>query len=196
MKCHSAALVTILVALGFSTSAHAQALGDLARQEAARRQTVASGKVFTNDNLKPVPPSTATPPPPVGTTLTPPPPSPDAGTPPAEGAASTPDAKAAAQAPSDGRRTEAYWRGRLSAARDNLSRSQTFQDALQARIGALALDFVNRDDPAQRAQIERDHIKALAELERVKKEIAQSQREITDIQDEGRRAGAPAGWLR
>lgn len=195
MTCHSVALITIVVALGFSTTANAQALGELARQEAARRQTVAPGKVFTNGNLKPVPPSTATPST-VGTTLTPPPPSPDGDTPAAEGTASTPDAKPATAAPSDGRRTEAYWRDRLTGARDNLSRSQTFHDALQARIGALALDFVNRDDPAQRAQVERDHIKALAELERVKKDIAQSQKEITDIQDEGRRAGAPAGWLR
>jgi hypothetical protein len=189
-------------ALLASVPAAAQTLGDLARQEAARRQTVSSGKVYTNDNLKPAPPVTATVPQGSGTSLTPPPSLEAAGAAPASGAAATTSPETPAQATTaaapgqDGRRTEAYWRDRLAAARDNLARSQTFQDALQARISALALDFVNRDDPVQRAQVERDHARAMAEMERVKKEAAQYQKEIGDIQEEGRRAGAPAGWLR
>ena len=57
-------------------------------------------------------------------------------------------------------------------------------------------DFVNRDDPAQRAKIEADRKAALAELERVKKELDEQTKAITAIEDEARRAGVPAGWLR
>ena len=37
---------------------------------------------------------------------------------------------------------------------------------------------------------------ALAELERVTREIQQHTKAIADLQEEGRKAGAPAGWLR
>jgi len=77
-----------------------------------------------------------------------------------------------------------------------LSRAQTFADALQSRINVLSADFVNRDDPAQRNVIGADRQKAVDELARVKTEIAQFQKAITDIQDEARRANVPAGWVR
>jgi hypothetical protein len=41
-----------------------------------------------------------------------------------------------------------------------------------------------------------ERTKALAELDRVKLEIQQHQKAITTIQDEARRAGVPAGWVR
>ena len=81
-------------------------------------------------------------------------------------------------------------------ARAALDRTRLFADALQSRINALNTDFVNRDDPAQRSVIEQDRIKALAELERVKKEMAEQTKAIAAIQDEARKAGVPAGWVR
>ena len=39
------------------------------------------------------------------------------------------------------------------AARESLRRNEVFQEALQSRIHALSADFVNRDDPYQRAKI-------------------------------------------
>jgi hypothetical protein len=57
-------------------------------------------------------------------------------------------------------------------------------------------DFVNRDNPVERAAIEQDRIKALAELDRVKKEIESQTKAIAAIEDEARRAGVPSGWLR
>jgi hypothetical protein len=84
----------------------------------------------------------------------------------------------------------------MTAERDALARAQTFADALQSRINALTTDFAARSDPAQRAQIGNDRQKALAELERVRQEIAQHQKEITNIQEEARRAGVPPGWVR
>ena len=84
----------------------------------------------------------------------------------------------------------------MSEARSALSRSQIFADALQSRINALNTDIVNRDDPAQRAQLELERQRATAELERVKTEIAGQTKAIADIEEEARRAGVPPGWLR
>lgn len=173
-----------------------QTLGDIARREEERRKGVkAPGKSYTNENLRPeAPPATLPPragsstpvaePPPAAVTQ----PAPVVEPPPVE----APTAGATPEAPRD----QKYWSGRIAGARAALQRSQTVQDALQSRINALALDFVNRDDPAQQRQIAAERDKALAELARVKDEIVQQTKAITDIQEEARRAGAPAGWVR
>jgi hypothetical protein len=171
-----------------AVEASAQTLGDVAKKEEARRKTVGKpSKIYTNESLKddgsPAPP-----------------PAPAASTPasdPAAASAAPATAPAPKPAPAAARpRDEKYWRGRLDSARTALTRAQTVQEALQSRINALSTDFVNRDDPAQRNVIAADRQKALAELDRVKQEIAQHQKAIVDIQEEGRRAGVPAGWLR
>jgi hypothetical protein len=168
-------------------AAAAQSLADVAKQEEARRKAIKSGaKVYTNDSLRTedLPPAPAAPAPtPAAAPATPAPAAPSAG--PAQPAAGAPAA-----------RDEKYWRGRLDAARSSLSRAETFRDALQTRINSLSSDFVNRDDPAQRSVIAADRQKALAELDRVKQEIADAQKAITDIQEEARRAGVPPGWVR
>ena len=84
----------------------------------------------------------------------------------------------------------------MTAERDALSRAQIFAEALQSRINVLSADYVNRDDPAQRDVVFAERQKALAELDRVRKEIQQHQKAMTTIQDEARRAGVPAGWVR
>ena len=63
-------------------------------------------------------------------------------------------------------------------------------------MNALSADFVNRDDPYQRAKIGEDRQKALAEMDRVKVEIAEQKKKIEDIEEEARKAGVPPGWLR
>ena len=94
------------------------------------------------------------------------------------------------------KKEEAQWRERIQNERDLLDRSKSFADALQSRINALNTDFVNRDDPQQRAKIAADRDKALSDLERTKKEIDEHTKNITKIQEDARRAGAPAGWVR
>ena len=80
--------------------------------------------------------------------------------------------------------------------KEQLERDQTFRDALQNRIDALSTDFINRDDPAQRNVIASDRQKALVELERVKKAIEEGRKAIPELEEEARREGVPAGWLR
>ena len=91
---------------------------------------------------------------------------------------------------------EAWWRNRIAAAREELRRNEVFAEALQSRINALSADFVNRDDPFQRAKVGQDRDKAIAELSRVKDEIERGKKQIEDIEEEARKAGVPPGWLR
>jgi hypothetical protein len=194
----------LVVSTAAATVASAQSLADVARQESERRQAVKdSGKTYTNQDLKPVPaaPSDATPATATDATGAAGASAADTGTSDtsAGGTQSTPEAKAGEPAKgADTRQVkdEAYWSQRMADLRERLERDQTFAEALQNRVDALTTDFVNRDDPAQRSQIGSDRQKALAELERVKKNIEQDKRAIPELEDEARRAGVPAGWLR
>ena len=91
---------------------------------------------------------------------------------------------------------EKYWSKRMADLRQQLDRDQTFLQALQSRVDSLTADFVNRDDPAQRGQIASDRQKTLAELDRLRKAVEADKRAIPELEDDARRSGAPAGWLR
>ena len=67
---------------------------------------------------------------------------------------------------------------------------------MQNRISSLTADFTSRDDPAQRAKIGEDRRKALDQLDRMQKQIAADQKAIEQVQEDARRQGVPAGWVR
>ena len=181
------------VLLVAATAARAQSLADVAKREEERRKSVRTpGKVYTNDTLRSEPPPSA-PAPAAPVTPEAPAATPPAGAqPPQAGQAPAGQAPDAAAAP----KTEVEWRQKVTAAREALSPAPSFAEALQSRTNALPTDFVTRDDPAQREVVAAERQKALAEFDRVRKEIQQYQKEISGIQDEARRAGAPAGWVR
>lgn len=173
----------------------AQSLADLSKSEEERRKTIkAPSKVYTNKDLPTVPAPTAT------------------GTEPAtaaEGAEKTDEAKdatkeASTDATKSGDETkgaeavkdQAYWSGRVKDLQTQLERDQSYAEALQTRINALTTDFANRSDPAQRAVVEQDRLKALAELDRLTTAIQNDQKAIADLDEEARRSGVPPGWLR
>jgi hypothetical protein len=183
--------ITAALVLTCATLASAQTvpqnrpLADVARDEEARRkQPRKPARVITNSSLTPDISKGIAPPPSV---------SPTAGA-----TNTTPSNATPATTPADAgpARDQAYWSTRIKTAREQLQRTQIFMDSLQTRINSLTTDFVNRDDPAQRAKIETDRQQALAELERVKKELTDQQKAITAIEEEARRAGVPSGWLR
>jgi len=192
MRLASVSGIVVALFLACDAAVDTQGLGDVAKREAERRKAVGTpGKVYTNDNLRTdAPPTSAAATTPQGTT-TPAAPAAAAGV---QTPGSQPTGTAASSEP--GPMTEDAWRKRITAARDALSRAQVFAEALQSRINALTTDFANRDDPAQRNAIAAERQKALAELDRVKQEIVDHQKGISAIQDEARRAGVPAGWVR
>lgn len=183
---NSLLLMLAAIVLVLPITAQAQSLADVARAEEARRKTITKpSKVYTNESLKP----DITTPAPANATPREPAAEPSTEVP----ALDLPGGEAEPLPPA---KDQKYWSARITAARQALERSQIFADALQSRINALTTDFVNRDDPAQRAQIDLERQRALAELERVKKEIADHTKAIADIEEEARRAGVPPGWLR
>jgi len=169
-----------------------QSLGEVARREAERRKAaVGAVKVYTNDSLHPapapdtVPPSSA--------------PVQDPGAAPGDRSRPGNQAVAAGQASSgatDPKAEPEYWRTRMADLRSQRDRNAFMMEAVQSRINALWADFTARDDPAQRAVLESDRKKALAELERMKKDQEAFDKQITDLHEEARRANVPPGWLR
>jgi len=162
-------------------SAQNPTLAEIARKEQERRKaTKNSDKVLTNKDL---PPSAAKPAPADTTTA-------------AGDAAQKAETKPEPEKSGDPTKDEGWWKQRMAQARESVRRNEAFLEALQSRINSLSADFVARDDPYQRAKIGEDRQKALAEMERVQAEIALGKKQITDIEEEARKASVPPGWLR
>jgi hypothetical protein len=171
-----------------------QSLGELARQEEARRKTVTEpSKVITNKDLSATPPSPAVPPAAQDAKVAAPPS--DADKEKGEKDADK-DGDKAKKPKGEPVKDRAYWSGRLKALQAQLDRDETYSQALQSQINALTADFVNRDDPAQRAIISRDRQKAVAELDRLKEAIQNDKKALAELDEEARRAAVPPGWLR
>lgn len=153
-------------------------LAELAQKEQERKKALkgAATKVYSDKDL----PKTGAPP--VASTV----PSPTV---------IQPDSKPAETKPDD-QKDETYWRNRITQAREAQRRSEAFAAALQSQINGLTTDVVNRDDPYQRAKLADNRLKALSELQRVTGEIEQAKKDISDIEEEARRANVPPGWLR
>ena len=163
-------------------------LADVARQERERRAAISEedrAKVYTNDDLRGGPRLT--------TAVTVPQP---AETDPPLPSAAPPDTAQAETLTEEPDRDEAYWRGRITAAREAKQRAELVAAALQNRVDGLWAQFTARDDPFQRATIEQDRLDALDELASTQADVERLDQEIRDIREEARRAGVPAGWLR
>lgn len=175
--------LVLLVVAAWAMPAAAQSLAAVARKEEARRKQVKQpSKVITNKDLRPV---TARPQPAPAPAESP---APTEGAPPA--AAAAPDEEQQRE------QDEEAWRNKMADARQALDRSQMYADALQSKINALWADFTARDNPVERAQIEIERKKAIAEQERVKSEIEAQKKAIADLEEEARKAGVPPGWIR
>lgn len=181
------ATVLLVMTGGVATRAFAQTpLAEVAKKEAERRKTQpASGKVYTNKDL----PESAQKP----------------ATPPAAETAQPVDPVAAAAAqppageepkPQTEQKDEAWWKGRITQAREELRRNELFAESLQSRINALTREFALPSGGAKRIAIGQQRAEAMNELARVKQETDRGKQQIADIEEEARKAGVPPGWLR
>jgi len=184
------ALIAVILLAGWAVPASGQSLASVARKEEARRKQVKQpSRVITNKDLRPGtnPPSP------------PPPPAPDAAAPPDVTKPGAPEGQAADSPLSEEeqrKQDERNWRKKMADARLALERSQMYADALQSKINALWADFTARDNPVQRADLELERKRAIAELDRVKGEVEAQKKGITELEEEARRAGVPPGWIR
>ena len=196
MKRHTVpvgSVVVFMIAVGLlgSQAASGQTLGEVAKKEADRRKAQpATGKVYTNKDL----PASAQKP---ATTATP---AAETAAPTDPVAAATEqkaeDAKPPGDKPQGDQKDQAYWKTRMTTAREELRRSEIFAEALQTRVNTLNKDFNSRDNPAQRSAIGADRTEAVNELTRVKQDVERAKKQIVDIEEEARKAGVPPGWVR
>lgn len=176
-----------------SATAQPQSLAEAARKAEAERKAVkAPGKVYTNDDLKRF--GSAPPPPPAGAgeAARPAPPAVE-GQPPAQ-----PGPEASAQKPAEQQpvKDEAWWRKNLGEARGKLERSRAAVEALDNRIYALQLDFYSRSEQSERDTIAREIEKVMAEKDKNYREMEGATATLAGLEEEGRRAHVPPGWLR
>jgi hypothetical protein len=186
--------VIVALTLGASLSvvvrpAAGQTLGDISRAAEAARQEAAGAqraRVYTNKDLPPVdqqgPPLPG---------LNPPGPAPN----------STADQADASAAPPAGTATaavqdEAYWRDRMRPLRERLDRARALADNAKQRADAL---MRSADRCFQIGIVCADYTESLRLLDEHKTllgEVARAERDVVALEEAGRRAGVPPGWLR
>ena len=152
-------------------------LGELARREAVRRHAAeVSLRKVSDADLGPAPVRVARPP---NVTIP-----------------LTPEQVKPGEKPAEPAKDEKWWRTRITAAREALERDKLLLAALDNRVSTLTRDVVNRDDPAQRAALINERLRALDELEMMRKQIIADTEAIALIEEEARQAGVPPGWIR
>jgi hypothetical protein len=171
----------------------AQGLGEVARKEAARRQQVAAGKKYTNEDLPASDTATASAAVPVAPAA-PPETAPGAGEKadkpaPAEGAAGTGEP---AITPPREKRDEKYWRDRSAVLRVKLNEGQEKVKALQQRLAQLD-DALKRGAGSSHTQEREVTQQALTEAQ---ENHAHIKAEWTRMEDRAKGANVPAEWLR
>ena len=154
-------------------------LGELALREAVRRQALtASTRKLTDADIGPAPERVAKP------------------APAAAVAATTGDEVKPGEKLEEPPKDEKWWRARMTAARAALERDKLLLAALDNRVSRLTRDMVNRDDPAQRAELVRERLRVLDELDLMRKQVIADTEAIATVEEDARKAGVPPGWIR
>ena len=191
-------------ALVFSICADAQTIADVARRERARPQPPSSVTI-TNANLK----KKAT----ITTTATTEEKKPGEAQAPAPAAAATPatagnaaavNTAAAAPTPKQASgqtppaadtRDEKYWREKFDAARTDIRRAENQVALAQLELNSANRDYITRSyDPDGRGLS--SVAAATKKLEDANKAVTTGRTKLTQLEDDLRRSGAPAGWAR
>jgi len=185
-------------ALGQSSSSTESSLGDLARQQRTRRMKVMqerSVRVWSNDNIPRRPAGEG---PTAAAGMTPAPLAPESGaataTAPSTEAASAPATEAAGSAET---RDEKYYRKRMGELRARLELHQRQLAVLQQRLSQGRMQFYGDPNKTLQQEFSRSDINKLnEEIGKKQEEIAGDEQAIRDLEDQLRREGHPAGWLR
>lgn len=165
-----------------SAFVHAQTIADLARKERERRQGAPKAVVITNADIKP---SSSTPPAeekPAAAEATPPHP-----------ASVAPESPAVEAGP--GGHDEKWWRGQFDKVRSEIQRTETQIPLLESNLNTANREFLTRSyDPDGRGKRAIDDAKAA--VDEAKSGLARNQGRLSQLEDDLRKAGGPAGWAR
>ena len=94
-------------------------------------------------------------------------------------------------------KTEAYWRKRFRTVRDKLDNSEKELDILQRELNKDQVQYYNDPQKALMQQYDRKDINdKTAKVDAKKKEIEDLKKQLSDMEDELRKAGGDPGWAR
>ena len=174
-------LPVIVVLLIFTVSSFGQSLAEIAKRERERQKGAKSKVVITSNE------------PAAGTSA-------PVKTPPTAPAATQAEPSAAAKAagPTDNQgHDEKYWRALFQKARDDAKRAQDRAVLLDLRVKDLNTQLLRQSDVYNREnRIGPEMAAAQKDLDDARKEAAAAQQKITDLEEELRKSGGPAGWSR
>src|SRR5262245_20169661 len=166
-------LLLFFMVVLFAADCLAQSVADIARQERERQKSAKSRVVATSYGTSNIA-STATKPVPAATATEKP------------GAATANNGK-----------DEKYWRAAFQTARDNAKRAAARVELLDLKIKQLNTDMLQYSSFYNREyRLGPDIAAAQKELEDARKESELAQKKITDLEEELRKSGGPAGWAR
>jgi hypothetical protein len=177
-----------MVILAGVTALSAQSLGDIARQERAKREREKPGatKVWTNDNIpraariEPVtsgPQSTAAEPASPETVP--------------QGA---PPANPQTAAEEDKKHNKDYWQARFKTARAGLASAQERQHLAEDEVNLLQIQAVRELDPAAKQDLEAKVEAKSGEVGQARGVTEKAQKALDDLQKEFDASGAPEEW--
>lgn len=188
-------LCAVTLAIFSSAWANAQTIADVARQERAKKQAAPSNTVVNNKTLGVKPRITIDGKPQesqAGTAATTTPkPAPQA----AATSAPSPAPPAAPPADQPPPRDEKWWRSQFEESRIEVRRAENQVAVAQLELNAANRDFLTRSfDPDNRGPAA--VAAATKKLDDANKNLAASRAKVSLLEEELRRAGAPAGWAR
>ena len=196
------AVVGLLILLA-SSVAIAQSLGDLARQERAKRskETKKAVKVVTDEDLPPRPveePKATTSPSesaeqpgeqpaeqPTEQATKPP------ATPPEEASAPPP---AEEPKPEDKQKTRDYWQGRFKAAKQRIADAEELQRLAEDELSLLQIQQARELSPDAKSDLDARVKAKSAEVDDKRAQTAKAQKALEDLEKDFKESGAPEDW--
>ena len=173
----------------FATPAQDQSTDDVAAAARKAREQLKNApkpkKILTNDDI------------PSANTSNTNPASEEAAAPKAEGQEAGTDQAAAGKNPEDDPKSELYWRKRFQKTRDKLAQAEKELDLLQRELDKDQVQYYPDPQKALIQQHDRSDIsEKAAKIQAKQKEIDSLKQELSDMEDDLRKAGGDPGWAR
>jgi len=192
------AVVGLLILLA-SSVVIAQSLGDLARQERAKRskETKKAVKVVTDEDLPPRPAEEPK------ATTSPSESAEQAGEQPGEQAAeppATPPEEASAPPPAeepkpeDKQKTRDYWQGRFKAAKQRIADAEELQRLAEDELSLLQIQQARELSPDAKSDLDAQVKAKSAEVDDKRAQTAKAQKALEDLEKDFKESGAPEDW--
>lgn len=174
-----------MIVLLFASLAVAQDLGDIARQEKAKRakQTKKPAKVFTNDNMPKRPPGEG---PTAAASISP------------EAPPAAPPGPGAPQAPSDDSQnsqgTKEQWQGRFKGAKQQIATAEDAQRLSEDELSLLQIQQAREFDPDTLRDLEAKLKDKTADVAARRAQTDKAKKGLETLEKEFKESGAPAEW--